>query len=120
MLDTMVCSEPFVWLLSPAWDAVLFTLDVGFVFPFVVIDSTDKGALTVVAPGRMIYNSLTIPDAESLPLHRMALKLACVGGGGGGLGVGLGRDGDGEQGRRKTCSEAGSKRARRGVAAVSG
>ena len=32
----------------------------------------------VVAPGRMIDNFLSIPDAESLPLYRMVLKLACV------------------------------------------
>jgi hypothetical protein len=32
----------------------------------------------VVAPGRMIDSFLSIPDAESLPLYRMALKLACV------------------------------------------
>ena len=27
MLDTIVCSEPLVWLFSPAWDAVTITLD---------------------------------------------------------------------------------------------
>ncbi len=32
----------------------------------------------VVAPGRMIDRFLSIPDAESLPLYRMVLKLACV------------------------------------------
>ncbi len=32
----------------------------------------------VVAPGRMIDNVLSIPDAESLPLYRMVLTLACV------------------------------------------
>ena len=32
----------------------------------------------VVAPGRMIDSCLSIPDAESLPLYRMVLKLACV------------------------------------------
>ncbi len=32
----------------------------------------------VVAPGRMIDSFLSIPDAESLPLYRMVLKLACV------------------------------------------
>jgi hypothetical protein len=32
----------------------------------------------VVAPGRMIVSFLSIPDAESLPLYRMVLKLACV------------------------------------------
>jgi hypothetical protein len=41
MLDTNVCSEPLVWLFSPAWDAVILTLDVGFICPFVVIDPTD-------------------------------------------------------------------------------
>jgi hypothetical protein len=32
----------------------------------------------VDAPGRMIDNFLSIPEAESLPLYRMVLKLACV------------------------------------------
>jgi hypothetical protein len=32
----------------------------------------------VVAPGRMIDSFLSIPDAESLPLYSMVLKLACV------------------------------------------
>ncbi len=32
----------------------------------------------VVAPGRMIDSFQSIPDAESLPLYRMVLKLACV------------------------------------------
>ncbi len=31
-----------------------------------------------VAPGRIIDSFLSIPDAESLPLCRMVLKLACV------------------------------------------
>ena len=77
-MDTIVCSRPLVWLFSPAWDAVTLTLDVGFICPFVVIDPTDLGATMVVAPGRMIDSFLSIPDAESLPLYRMVLKLACV------------------------------------------
>jgi hypothetical protein len=32
----------------------------------------------VVAPGRMIDSFLSIPDAESLPIYRMVLRLACV------------------------------------------
>ncbi len=43
MLDTnhtIVCLEPLVWLFSPAWNAVILTLDVGFICLFVVIDST--------------------------------------------------------------------------------
>jgi hypothetical protein len=40
-LDTMVWSEPLVWLFSPAWDVVILTLDVGFICPFVVIDPAD-------------------------------------------------------------------------------
>ena len=28
------------WLISPAWDAVELTLEVGSIYPFVVIDST--------------------------------------------------------------------------------
>jgi fumarate reductase subunit D len=84
MLDTIVCSEPLVWPFFPAWDAgaVILSLDVGFICPFVVIDPTDQGATKVVAPaGRMIDNFLlvAIPDAESLPLYHMVLvKLACV------------------------------------------
>jgi hypothetical protein len=77
MLDTKVCSGALVWLLSPAWDAVILTLDVGFICPFVVIDPTDEGATTVVAPGRIIDNFPPIPDAESLPVYRMAFKL-CI------------------------------------------
>jgi hypothetical protein len=42
MLDSIICSEPLVWLFSPAWDAVILTLDVGFICPFVVIDPTEK------------------------------------------------------------------------------
>jgi hypothetical protein len=41
MLDTIVRSEPLVRLFSPAWDAVILTLDVGCICPFVVIDPTD-------------------------------------------------------------------------------
>ena len=78
MQDTIVCSEPLVWLFSLAWDAVILTLDVGFICPFVGIDPTDKVAATLVAPGRMIDNFLLIPDAESLHLYLMVLKLACV------------------------------------------
>jgi hypothetical protein len=37
-----------------------------------------RGATMVVAPGRMIDSFLSIPDAESLPLYSMVLKLACV------------------------------------------
>ena len=29
-------------------------LEVGFIYPFVVIDPTDQGATTVVAPGQML------------------------------------------------------------------
>ena len=78
MLDTIVRSEPLVWLFSPVWDAVILTLDVGFICPFVVIDPTDLGATIVVAPGRMLDIFLSSPDAESLPSYRMVLKLACV------------------------------------------
>jgi hypothetical protein len=53
-------------------------LDVGFICPFVVIDPTNQGATTVVAPGRMIDNFLLLPDAESLPLNRMVLMQSCV------------------------------------------
>jgi hypothetical protein len=43
MLDTivLVCLEPLVWLFVPAWDAVILTLDVGFICPVVGIDPAD-------------------------------------------------------------------------------
>jgi hypothetical protein len=44
MLNTIVCSRALVWqlwLFSPAWDAVILALDVGFICPLVVIDPTD-------------------------------------------------------------------------------
>ncbi len=60
------------------YNAVILTLDVGFICPFVVIDPNDLGATTVVAPGRMNNKFLLIPGAESLPLYRSVFKLACV------------------------------------------
>jgi hypothetical protein len=50
------------------WDAVTLLLDIGFICRFVVIDPTDRGATTVVAPERMVDN---FPYAESLPLYRV-------------------------------------------------
>jgi hypothetical protein len=41
MLDTIVCSGPLVWLFSLALDAVILTMDVEFICPFMVIDPTD-------------------------------------------------------------------------------
>jgi hypothetical protein len=32
-LDTMVCSEPLVWLFSPAWDAVKLALSWSLTLP---------------------------------------------------------------------------------------
>ncbi len=63
MLDMIVCSEPLVWLFSPAWDAGILTLDAGLICPFVVIEPADFGATTVVAPGRTIdtYPQRRIP-----------------------------------------------------------
>jgi hypothetical protein len=61
-VNTIVCSEPLMLLFFPAWDAVELTLDVGFICPFVVIDPTDYGATTVVAPGRILDNFLPIPN----------------------------------------------------------
>ena len=49
ILDTIVCSGILLWLFSPALDAVKLTLQVGFIFPFVVIDHADLGATIVVA-----------------------------------------------------------------------
>ncbi len=57
--DTIVCLGASVWLFSPAWDAVELTLEVGGIYPFVVIDPTDQGATTVVAPGLMIDDFLS-------------------------------------------------------------
>ena len=37
-------------------------------------------ATTVVAPGQMIDDFLSIPDAVFLPLYRLVLKLVCPGG----------------------------------------
>ena len=36
--DTIVCLGALVWLFSPAWGAVELTLEVGGIYPFVVID----------------------------------------------------------------------------------
>ncbi len=77
MLDTTVCSGPLVWLFSLAWDAVILTLDVGFICPFVVIDPTDKGATTVVAPGRMFDNFLTRKSKG--PKRTTTTTCLCVG-----------------------------------------
>jgi hypothetical protein len=71
MLDTIVCSEPLIWLFSPAWDAVILTLDIGFFCPFVVIDPTDQGATTVFAPGRMIFKKKVIRET----IHRSFVTL---------------------------------------------
>ena len=49
ILDTIVRSRTLLWLFSHAWDAVELTLQVGFIYPFVVIDPTNLGATTVVA-----------------------------------------------------------------------
>ena len=39
--DSIVCLGALVWLFSQAWDAVELTLEVGCIYPFVVIDPTD-------------------------------------------------------------------------------
>ena len=49
--------------------------EVGFICPFVVIDSTNSGATNAVAPGLMLDNFLPIPDAEPLPFYPLVLKL---------------------------------------------
>ena len=49
ILDTLVCSAALLWLFSLPWDAVELTLQVGFIFPFMVIEPTDLGATIVVA-----------------------------------------------------------------------
>jgi hypothetical protein len=76
--DTIVCLGTLVWLFSPAWDTVELTLEAGGIYPFVVIDPTDLGATTVVAPGQMIDDFLSIPDAVFLPLYLLVLKLVCL------------------------------------------
>ena len=68
-IHTFVCSGSLVWqlwLFSPAWDAVK------------LIDPTDLGATTVVAPGLMLDNFLPIPDEESLPFQVYPLVLMLV------------------------------------------
>ena len=54
--------------------------EVGFICPFVVIDSTDLGATTVGAEGLvMLDNFLPLPHAESLPFYTSVKKLVvCV------------------------------------------
>ena len=47
--DTIICLGTFLWLFSPAWDAIELTLHVGFICPFVVIGPTDLGEIIVVA-----------------------------------------------------------------------
>ena len=51
--DTIICLGTFLWLFSPAWDAIEvqdeLILHVGFICPFVVIGPTDLGAIIVVA-----------------------------------------------------------------------
>ena len=49
ILDTIVCSGTLLLLFSPAWDAVKLTLQVGFICPLVVIDTTNLGVTIVVA-----------------------------------------------------------------------
>ena len=41
--------EALRWLFSPAWDAVELTLKIGFICPFVVIDSNAFSATIFVA-----------------------------------------------------------------------
>ena len=48
-LDIIVCSGPLLWLFSLAWDAVKLILQVGFIYPFVVIDPINLG-MTIVVP----------------------------------------------------------------------
>ena len=47
MLDTIVRSEPLIWLFSPAWDAVILTLDVVFICSFFFYGG--RGALGIGA-----------------------------------------------------------------------
>jgi hypothetical protein len=75
--DTIVSLKPLVLLFFSAWDAVELTLDVEFIYPFVVIHPTDYGSTTVVAPGRILDNFLPIPDAESLPFTAWYLAGLC-------------------------------------------
>ena len=53
--DTMVCSETWLWLFSPAWYAVELTLQVGFRCPFVVIDPIFR--LVDVYLSRLFYTT---------------------------------------------------------------
>ena len=49
ILDTIVHSRTLLWLFSQAWDAVELTLQVGFIYPFVVLDPTNLGAMLTKA-----------------------------------------------------------------------
>ena len=64
--ECITCSNVTV---HTAWDAVELTLEVGFIYPFVVIDPPGSGATMVVAPGQMLDDFQPIPDAGSLPLY---------------------------------------------------
>ena len=81
MLESWVrsLSGSFDLMFSPAWDALEHILEVGFIYPFVVIDTTDIGSATVGATAQMLDMTfvLPIPDAESLPFYRSVSKLAC-------------------------------------------
>ena len=48
--------------------------EAGFICPFVVIDPTDLGAATVVAPELMLDDFLPIPDTEPLPFYPSVWK----------------------------------------------
>ena len=53
-----------IWLFSPVGDAVELTLKVGFICPFVVIDSTDSGMTSVVAQA-LCLTILNLPPTQN-------------------------------------------------------
>ena len=84
ILDTVICYETLLWLFSPAWDAVILTLQVGFIRPFVVIDPTDLGA-TIVVGQTLCLTIFNLSPTQKPAFLPMVIKLvwgAREGGGG--------------------------------------
>ena len=72
-----MCSVAFIWLFSPAWDAIKLTLKVGFICPFVVDDPTNLGATIVVAQA-LCCPSSTYPLRRKPAFLPMVIKLTCL------------------------------------------
>ena len=84
ILDTIVCSGSLFWLFSPAWDAVKFILPrcwlhLSFRGHWLYRFRSDDDSCSELAPGLMFDNFLPIPNAESLPVYPLVLKLVVCG-----------------------------------------